>query len=198
MSHALHAPPSPSHLDNPEYAKHDSRTMMNYLASICLAFTFLLLTGCAGGHRIDSQTALASDTVAAILEREQAWADAMRGHDLETLHNIMGTDFRLASVEPPPFAQGDSPGLPRAMWLENLRFMTFGPITMQHQRVTLHGDNVATVRMRMTLEQWRFHDALLPPVYDLLDTWVYRDGRWQVIGRISELLTPDSTSPKGS
>jgi len=119
---------------------------------------------------------------AGVLEREQAWADAIRARDTEALRGILAGEFRLTFVDLP----GAPPEVTREQWLGNLAVMSFGPVTMSDQRVTMHGDNVATVRMRMVLEEWTVPDRTLPPVYDLTDTWVLRDGRWQVVSRISE------------
>ncbi len=108
----------------------------------------------------------------------------MRGHDFAALEGILAAEFRLTFVE-----SSDRPGKPevtREQWLENLKQMTFGPVEMRGMRVTMQGERVAAVRMRMTLEEWKFGDSLIPPEYDLTDVWVHRDGRWQVVNRISE------------
>jgi hypothetical protein len=73
--------------------------------------------------------------------------------------------------------------------------MTFGPIEMDRLRVSMQGENVATVRMRMTLHDWFWGEDPIPAEYDLTDVWVRRDGRWQVINRISEPLEPMGPPP---
>jgi len=112
---------------------------------------------------------------------ETTWARAMTMHDYEALDRILGEEFRLHFV--------DRPGaLPREAWLANLENMTFGPVSMADQEVTMQGENVAVVRMRMTLVDWMWGENRIPPKNDLTDTWVLRDGRWQVVSRISEPL----------
>ncbi len=76
--------------------------------------------------------------------------------------------------------------LPRALWLDNLGHMTFGEVRMDDMSVTMQRDAVATVKMRMHLQDWMVETHPLPPLYDLVDVWVHRAGRWQVVMRISQ------------
>lgn len=152
---------------------------------IALIVAALAAPGCqtveVGAHGNDGVSGHLS---AALLEREQAWTDATRNHDYDALEQIMAAEFRLTFV-----ILMERPGKPevtREMWLENLANMTFGAVEMQDLRVAAYGENVATVRMRMILHDWKLLDDQLPPNYDLTDIWVFRDGRWQVINRISE------------
>ncbi len=122
-----------------------------------------------------------------LVESELAWAEALAAHDWETLDQILAAEFRLTFVELPDFIPpGAPPELPRQEWLDNTRQMTFGNVVADSMNIRYHGRNVATVRLEMTLEDWRFNGNLIPPDYDLTDVWVRRDGRWQVINRISE------------
>lgn len=146
------------------------------ITAACLALP--LVVGCAVGAKDPSAAAAR----AGVLERESEWAEAMRAHDTATLDGVLAQEFRLSFVDTP----GAPPQITREEWLENLSVMTFGPVTMSDQRVTMQGENVATVRMRMVLEEWTVPGGTLPPVYDLTDTWVLREGRWQVVSRISE------------
>jgi hypothetical protein len=75
--------------------------------------------------------------------------------------------------------------------------MTFGPIEMERMRVSMQGENVAAVRMRMTLHDWDWGTDLFPPECGVTDIWVRRDGRWQVINRISEPPEPMGPPPAG-
>lgn len=160
------------------------RTLLIAVAVVPL----LTLGACASHHGSLAVTKAPRDLHATLMDREREWADAMSAHDFERLNDILAEEFRLSFV--------DFPGaLPREGWLANLRGMTFGPIDMKHSTITMHGENVATVRMRMTLQDWRFGDDLFPPDYDLTDIWVLRDGRWQVINRISEPLDPSGPAP---
>lgn len=140
------------------------------------ALTGALLAGCT------------SHAASNVRDREHQWTAAMRAHDLGTLDDILAEEFRLSFV--------DFPGaLPREQWLANLENMTFGPIEMDRLRVSMQGENVATVRMRMTLHDWYWGEDPIPAEYDLTDVWVRRDGRWQVINRISEPLEPMGPPP---
>jgi len=53
--------------------------------------------------------------------------------------------------------------------------------------------NVAVVRARHTITNWRIGDRAAPPDYRVTDSWVRRDGRWQLISRVSEALSSKST-----
>lgn len=117
---------------------------------------------------------------AEVMRGEQAWAGAMQAGERARLEPILADEFRLT------FIDADAPVVTREQWLSNLAVMSFGPVSMVNPTVTLHGDDVATVRMRMTLEDWYAGDHRLPPDYDVTDTWIRRDGRWQVVSRISE------------
>ena len=153
-----------------------------FLVFIVAAFA---VSGCrsarydaSGGDGVSARGATA------LLEREQAWTDAARHHEYDALEQILAAEFRLTFV----FLM-DRPGKPevtREQWLENMEHMTFGLVEMHDQRVVMHGENVATVRMRMILHDWMMFDNPMPPGADLMDVWVFRDDRWQVINRISE------------
>lgn len=131
------------------------------------------------------------DAVRQVVDREHEWAESMQAHDFAALDDILAEEFRLTFVEAPDFIPpGAPPELPRQAWLDNTRQMTFGSIDMSNLNVYFHGRNVATVRMDMTLEDWRFNGELIPPDYELTDIWVRRDGRWQVVNRVSEPVEP--------
>ncbi len=153
-----------------------------FLVLIVAAFA---VSGCrSAGHGASGGDGVSARGASALLEREQAWTDAMRHHDYDALEQILAAEFRLTFV-----ILMDRPGKPeitREQWLENMEHMTFGLVEMHDQRVVMHGENVATVRMRMILHDWMIFDNQLPPDYDLTDVWAFRDNRWQVINRISE------------
>lgn len=152
---------------------------------LILTVTAIALSGCqSAGHVSSINDQVSSRDGSVLLEREQEWTDAMRNHDFDSLEQIMAAEFRLTFV-----LLMDRPGKPettRERWLENLKHMTVGNIEMHDQHVTMQGESVAVVRMRMTLHDWKIFDHQLGPDYDLTDIWVLRDGRWQVINRISE------------
>ena len=147
----------------------------------------LACVGCVSDGGIAANSAIPSSEITAdLLRREAELTDAARSHDDTALDQILAPEFRLTFVR-----LTDMPGKPeitRERWLENLRSMTFGPVEMQDQIVTMQGENVATVRMNMVLHDWRMLGNLIPPNYDLTDIWVRRDGRWQLVNRISEPL----------
>ena len=133
-----------------------------------------------------------------LLEREAEWTRAMREHDLESLDDLLAAEFRLTFVGTFAGPPGGKPEIDRQQWLANLAGMTFGAIEMQDEQVTRFGHDVAAVRMRMVLHDWRIGDHPLPADYDLTDVWVHRDGRWQIVNRISEPREPQAGTGPGA
>lgn len=122
---------------------------------------------------------------------EAEWADALENKDLERLDALLAAEYRLTFVDAwPGPADAEKPEVDRARWLENTRGMSFGLIEMHDLKVMPLGNNVAIARLRMVLNDWRMGDEKLPSTYDVTDVWVRRDGRWQVVNRISEPLAP--------
>jgi len=148
---------------------------------VLLAAAALTLCSCAS-----TEARLKEQRTATMLERERLWITAMCDHDEATLQQLLADEFVLTFTD-----MSGAPGaVPRAQWFDNLRHMTFGAVRIDAPSVTMHGDAVATVRMRMHLQEWKVQDHALPPLYDLLDVWVRRAGRWQVVMRISEMVEP--------
>ena len=85
-----------------------------------------------------------------MLRRESEWTEATRTHDFAALDEILAPEYRLTFVHliNRPGRTG-KPEVTREMWLENTQGMTFGSIEIHNQNVTMHGDQIAIVRMRM-------------------------------------------------
>jgi hypothetical protein len=150
--------------------------------------------GCASSRHHDVHTPVDHHAAADILSREHAWAEAMRHHDMTALEEILATEFRLSFVDVSKGPPG-KPEVPRELWLSNLEQMTFGPVEMIGMHVSMQGEHVATVRMRMELHDWKWGEHVIPPSYDVTDIWVRRDGRWQAVNRISEPLEEPRVPP---
>ena len=158
--------------------RHQPCAMRKTNTCATLAAALLILPSCAG-----LSPACAAQTTA-VMERERDWVTAMCGHDTTRLTSILAEEFVLTFVD----RSQTMSSVPRALWLDNLGHMTFGDVRMAEPVVTMHGEKVATVRMRMHLQDWMVGTHPLPADYDLTDVWVDRDGRWQVVMRISEPL----------
>lgn len=106
--------------------------------------------------------------------------DAGKRHDEAALDRIIGEEFRLSGPE--------GAAVPRDRWFANLRSMTWDSYDLSEFEVFASGD-VAVVRSRQTIKNWRFGDRVNPQVIArVTDTWVKRDARWQLIQRTSERL----------
>lgn len=136
-----------------------------------------------------------------VVQREFAWADAMRAKDMAALRDIMAPDFRLTVEEIPEFMltidNGEPvPGTPRSRWLANLEDMSFGPVEISNVNTVNIASDLVAVNMWMYLEDWRGPDGTIPALYELTDIWLNRDGQWRVITRYSRPLDPSTPRPK--
>lgn len=123
-----------------------------------------------------------------LLELEHAWANAFRGPDLEFLESLLAPDFRLSFADDPRAPLTFS----REQWFDRLKLMSFGTLSISTSQESVFA-NVGVVQMRARFEDWRFEGTLLPAEYDLTDVFVRRDGRWQVVNRISEGVSGSPT-----
>jgi len=137
----------------------------------------------------------------AVVEREHAWTRAMQAKDTAALKDIMAPDFRLTFEQIPPFLltidNGEPvPGTPRWRWIENTMAMSFGPIELYNIDTVEIADDMVAVNHWMYLEDWTEPDGTpIPPLYELTDIWLNRDGDWRVITRYSRPLDPDTPRP---
>ncbi len=122
---------------------------------------------------------------AAVLKAEDALLAAMANRDSAALDKLLAPRFSVASA----YSTGEV--MPRAMWLSGLldrRSQDAGRI--ESPTVTLHTPDVATVTARIT---WIVKDPGPTPEreeYLVTDTWLRRNGRWQIAARHSSLRRP--------
>jgi len=157
-----------------------------------LALAFLSILSVAGGCASTRCAAPYPERLHnAIEERELAWAKAMRNGDMETLERILAAEYRLtfADIDSLDFIpEGQPPYTPRHIWLRNTAQMEFGEVTISDVRVNRLGERFASAVFRMELADWKQGDREIPSRYEVVDLWVYRDGRWQVVNRSSTPL----------
>src|SRR5207253_7529405 len=79
------------------------------------------------------------------------------------------------------------PAAARADWLNNLERITMDGYKITNPDVTVWGD-VAVVRTRQLFENSRTAGVPRPPGNDITDLWTRRDGRWQLVRRLSDVL----------
>jgi ketosteroid isomerase-like protein len=116
-----------------------------------------------------------------VLEAE--WSRAFHASDYVTIERIVAPEFKLLRVE----ADGETTFTTRAGWIANAHRMTFKEYETKVVDVTSAGDTaVATVE-----GHWNVTMAGLgsrSERFVLTDTWVKRNGAWQVIFRHSRPL----------
>ncbi|MCU1277966.1 MAG: hypothetical protein JWM53_1512 [bacterium] len=137
-----------------------------------------------------TRTSVATDEV---MGRERQWAAALIKRDRDTLEQLVGDEYALTT------AAGTTA---RARWMQSAFVWETKAATLRDGwSVQLYGD-VAIARGVMF---WHvLKDAPDPRTgskemksdFSLLDVWVKRAGRWQVVARHSILLPPSPPAPR--
>jgi len=116
---------------------------------------------------------------AELVRLESEWTKATMAKDAGALRRLMAPEFELAFVE-----NGKSASVPRAAWLTNLGRMAISRYETKVESVEIMG-SVAIARVT---GDWTVSmgGPARSRLFRLRDTWVRRDGRWQVVQRFSE------------
>lgn len=155
----------------------------------------LLLT--AGPLRAGEQTvAIAAEANALDRDRatiealENQWAEAVLTQDFRVLERIIAPEYTLALV----LGKGRASLTKRNEWMRNLRNFQSSAFETQIVEVVVAGDTaVALVQGQWTVKRWPDRPAEAMR-FAVTDTWVRRDGGWQVIYRYSDRL-PEAAWP---
>ena len=123
-----------------------------------------------------------------LLELEHQWAKALQSKDKQALEQLLAPEFRLSFVDDPRAPRT----VPREDWFAMLDRMSFGECQFFESSEALFG-NAAVLHFRCRFSDWTLDGRVLPSDYAITDVFVRRDGRWQVINRISE---PTADAPK--
>ncbi len=121
---------------------------------------------------------------AQIRQLEQDWGQAFVERDFAFLERIIAPEYRLAAVSP----QGSVSLTYRDEWMRNTRNFQVSAFEAEVVEVATAGDTaVALVQGRWTVKRWpdRPAEAIR---FAVADTWVRRNGRWQVVYRHSQRL----------
>jgi len=119
-----------------------------------------------------------------LLNAEREWADVVMRRDKVAADRILADEFRLTGPELQRLSTGRA--TTKDVWLETLQFIDARSFDFSDAQITLYG-RAAVVFVRATLD-WSIQGRPLPSNYMLTDLWVNRDGRWQVVTRVSEPL----------
>ena len=124
-------------------------------------------------------------TVAAITRLETQWGEAFVKRDFAFIASIIAPEYALAGTTP----AGDIAIMRRDEWMKNARLWVHEGFDARVVDVATAGDTaVATVEGLWTVK--RDPDKPAEAVrFVVTDTWVRRNGEWQVVWRYSNRLT---------
>lgn len=119
-----------------------------------------------------------------ILDAEREWANVVIHKDKLAADKILADEFRLTGPELQRLSTGRA--ATKDVWLGTLEFLDVQSFDLSDMQITLYG-SAAVAFVRATMD-WSIQGRPLPGRYMLTDLWVKREGRWQVVTRISEPL----------
>jgi ketosteroid isomerase-like protein len=133
-----------------------------------------------------AQPPAADPAVAEITRLEQQWGEAFVKRDFAAIERLVAPEYRLVIAQD----NRRHSVTPRAEWMTNARQFRYESFSAETVDVTRVGDTaVASVRIANRVAQ-RPGEAFSPRASFVTDTWVRRNGRWQVIHRYSHRMTP--------
>lgn len=116
-----------------------------------------------------------------LLQIEHAWTRAFQVMDRPFLEDLLAPEYRLTF--------GEDSRAPRVIsrqeWFVALEKMSFGQCKISGVHEVVYG-NRGVIHMQASFEDWVFDGTPLPVEYVITDVFVKREGRWQIINRISE------------
>jgi ketosteroid isomerase-like protein len=113
-----------------------------------------------------------------VMTAEQEWMDAVKQRDEAKLKSIMADEYTLSNL-----MNFSRPSVPKAKWIENTKNLKVDSFSFDKPRVRVY-DNTATVHTLFNMKGV-FQEKPYEDTFVLIDTWVKRNGRWQVVSRIS-------------
>lgn len=120
----------------------------------------------------------------ALLKAEDAWMAAMQRRDRSALEQFLAPEFTLGGLGDP-----ERDPLPRKVWLDNaVAHLKVDAVHFDQSRATVWGDT-AQVHAVFSWSGAYDGEAFTDKV-TLIDTWVRREGRWQVVSRLVEAYRP--------
>lgn len=126
-----------------------------------------------------------------IARLETQWGEAFVKRDFAFIESIVAPEYRLVVAGP----DGTFGVTRREPWMTNARAFTHHAFTVETVDVNRAGDTaVASARGVWTVTM-RPGTPPRPIRFFVTDTWIRRDGRWQVIHRYSHRLD-DTDAPK--
>lgn len=126
-----------------------------------------------------------------IAKLEQKWGEAFVARDFDFIESIVAPEYRLVGAG----NDGEFGVTRRDEWMKNARAFEHKGFTVETVDVNRAGDTaVASARGLWTVAR----SPGTPPMpirFFVTDTWVRRDGKWQVIHRYSHRLEQPASAP---
>ena len=118
-------------------------------------------------------TAGHSDDAAAITQLEHDWVNAIVAKDTKTLDRIISDDFNGTTPESYDF--------PKSMAIDDIKTGTYAVQSMVLDDVSVNVFGDAAVAFTSQQEKSTYAGKDRSGHYHFTDTWIKRDGRWQVV-----------------
>ena len=128
--------------------------------------------------------------VAEIRQLEQDWGQAFVKRDFDFLERIVAPEYRLVGARP----DGAYAITGRAEWMKNSRAFNHQAFVVETVDVNLAGNTAVASAQGLWTVSRRAGEPPRPTRFFVTDTWVRRNGQWQVIHRYSHRL-PDAPWP---
>jgi ketosteroid isomerase-like protein len=147
--------------------------------NLTIALLICAFLSVAQGQTESTQPPQLSKTEQEVMTAAQEWMDAMKQQDEAKLKSIMAEEYTLSNM-----MNLSRPPVPKAKWIENnKKLLKVTAFSFDKTRVRVY-DSTATVHTLFNMKG-TFQDKPVDETFILIDTWVKRNGRWQVASRIS-------------
>ncbi|GAA4399488.1 hypothetical protein GCM10023187_11400 [Nibrella viscosa] len=123
---------------------------------------------------IGNRPARAQENSQLVKQHAIDWMQALERKDFTALNNYLAAEYTLGGV-------GDGETVSRATWLKNAQEMDWSNTHYHFMKVHMKGDSAAMVNSRMSFKVSRVPFTITS---NIIDFWVYRDGRWQITQRL--------------
>lgn len=125
-----------------------------------------------------------------IAELERKWGEAFVSRDFDFIDRIVAPEYRLVVAAP----DGSYGLTPRDAWMKNARVFTHHAFAVETLDVNRAGDTAVASAHGLWTVSFAPGQPPTPVRFFVTDTWLRRNGRWQVIHRYSHRL-PDAPWP---
>lgn len=122
--------------------------------------------------------------VTEIAALEQRWGEAFVKRDFGFLERIVAPEYRLVGARD----DGSHTVTQRDEWMKNARLFVHHAFTVETVDVNRAADTAVASAKGLWTVSFRPDAPAMPIRFFVTDTWVRRDGKWQVVHRYSHRL----------